>query len=64
MGTAISVHVACCGCGCLTGVDRRRMSTKYVNDDLNYTWQCDECFAVTQEYWADMWTDYWSMVFG
>lgn len=60
MGAQLSIHIACEGCGCLIGVTRKRMSTAYVHEDLNYTWQCDECFAVTEEYWADMWDCYWS----
>lgn len=39
---------------------RRRMSTAYVEEEANYCVECKECFIETQEYWADMWRDYYS----
>jgi hypothetical protein len=48
----------CCRCTC-RGATRQRMSTAYVNDESNYTVQCDECMVETEDYWADMWSEYY-----
>ena len=40
-------------------VERRRMNTRYVNDEQNWITECDECFEDTESYWADMWDDYY-----
>jgi len=35
------------------------MNTRYVNDDSNYNNFCDQCFEDSEDYWADMWSDYY-----
>jgi hypothetical protein len=41
------------------GVSRRRQSTRYVDDELNYIVCCPACFDDVEEYWDDMWSDYY-----
>lgn len=35
------------------------MSTAYVDEESNWTTQCDRCMEETQEYWADMRAEYY-----
>lgn len=48
----------CCCCGC-RGAHRQRMNTRYVNEESNWTVQCDLCMEETEDYWADMWSEYY-----
>jgi len=41
---------------------RRRRNTAYVNDEDNWVFQCDKCFKREQEYWKDMWHEYYSQI--
>jgi hypothetical protein len=36
------------------------MNTAYVNEEDNYTYACDPCFEEIEEYWAEMWAEYYS----
>jgi len=55
--------VKCQGCD-KEGAERRRQLTAYVDDESNYSTLCDECQDETDEYWKDMWNEYYSMVRG
>jgi len=48
----------CCGCK-RRGAKRMRMNTQYVNDESNYSNFCEDCFELSESYWADMWSDYY-----
>lgn len=39
---------------------RYAQNTRYVNDELNFMVLCDRCQEESNEYWAEMWSDYWS----
>ena len=41
---------------------RRRQNTAYFNDELNWTFLCDECMKQNNEYWNEVWSEYWSQV--
>lgn len=51
----------CCRCGC-RGATRQRMNTRYVDEERNWTIQCDQCMKQTQEEWADQWDEYYRSV--
>jgi hypothetical protein len=54
-------HQQCEKCDRRTGsVHRRRQNTSYNDPEMNFVVQCDECFALTEEYWAAMWADYYA----
>lgn len=36
----------------------RRTNTAYVEEQLNYVLECDECYAETEEHWEMMWRDF------
>lgn len=48
----------CVRCNC-RGAYRQRMMTAYNDEESNWTNQCDSCMEETQDYWADMWLDYY-----
>lgn len=52
----------CEHCGCKTRNGHRRQNTKFHDDSRNYLRLCDFCWDLNEEYWADMWSEYWSMV--
>lgn len=52
----------CRACNC-RGALRRRMSTAYNKDELNWTTECDNCFEHTEEYWKERWEDHWRSAF-
>ena len=54
-------QVLCCVV-CGSEAKRRRQSTAYVNDELNFVIACDDCFKEIEEYWMERWDDYWSSV--
>ena len=39
---------------------RRRQNTKYVEEESNWNTLCEDCQIKVDEYWADMWADYYS----
>lgn len=41
-------------------VQRRRQNTAYVKDESNYAVLCNHCQAEADEYWSDMWAEYYS----
>ena len=47
---------------CFRRGKRRRQNTSYYDDRLNWTFLCDECMEKNQEYWDDMWSEYYSQV--
>lgn len=36
----------------------RRQNTEYADDSKNWVTQCDECFAITQANWKELWSEY------
>ncbi|MOA31764.1 hypothetical protein D3C78_1529390 [compost metagenome] len=36
---------------------KRRTNTAYVEDELNFVTECDECFEETESYWEQMWKE-------
>jgi hypothetical protein len=40
-------------------VTRRRMNTQYVDEESNYITVCGDCYAEIEEYWAEMWEQYY-----
>lgn len=51
----------CRSCG-TRGATRLRMNTQYVQEELNYTVECNICFERTQDHWNDMWQEHWRNV--
>jgi hypothetical protein len=51
--------VKCEKCGIL-GAYLRRQNTQYLDDESNYITLCDPCQEENNEYWSDMWRDYYS----
>lgn len=50
----------CQGCGKEDEtVVRRRQSTAYAKDEMNWATLCPECHEINDEYWKDMWNDYY-----
>jgi hypothetical protein len=45
---------------CTSSVHRRRMNTSYVDDENNFTVQCDVCFEDSEQMWADQWAEYYA----
>ena len=41
---------------------KRRQRTAYYDDELNWVFMCDECMKYNNEYWNDMWNEYYSQV--
>lgn len=37
-----------------------RQNTAYTDEESNWVFLCDECHKYNDEYWADMWSNYWS----
>jgi hypothetical protein len=37
-----------------------RQNTAYIDEERNWTHLCSECQIVNDEYWSDMWSDYYS----
>jgi 3-deoxy-D-arabino-heptulosonate 7-phosphate (DAHP) synthase class II len=37
-----------------------RQNTAYVDDRRNFVIMCSDCFEMNQQYWEEMWRDYWS----
>lgn len=52
----------CDRCGTVWGVQHLRMNTMYHHDPSNWTDQCPSCMKDTDEYWRDMWADYYASV--
>jgi hypothetical protein len=40
----------------------RRQHTAYVNEASNWSFLCDPCQKEADEYWDDMWTEYYHSV--
>ena len=61
-GTQVGIKGPCDGFEgpCSEEGERYRQNTKYVNEDANYKVMCPKCREANDEYWADMWSDYWS----
>jgi hypothetical protein len=49
---------------CFRRGKRRRQYTAYVKDELNWVFMCDECARINDEYWQEMWQDYYNVVGG
>jgi hypothetical protein len=43
---------------------RRRQNTAYVDDERNWKVLCDKCQEDNDEYWNEMWKDYYDMLRG
>lgn len=49
-------RITCPKCGSSTcDVERRRMSTQYVDEESNYLISCISCFDEYEEHWAEQW---------
>ena len=48
----------CDRCGQL-GATRRRQNTAYNDDSMNWNTLCEDCQKNVDEYWADMWDEYY-----
>ena len=48
-----------CHAGCWRRGIKRRQSTAYGNDKLNWVVLCDECFGEQEAYWKERWDDYY-----
>ena len=42
--------------------ERYRMNTQYYNDEQNYAILCPECQKACDDYWADMWAEYYETI--
>lgn len=51
----------CPSCGD-PGATYNRQMTAYANDASNYAWACDPCQKDLNEYWDEMWRDYYAGV--
>lgn len=60
----LTVHpaVKCDHCNLLGG-ERYRQNTQYVEEDRNWVTLCPKCRKENDEYWSQMWSDYYSDVF-
>lgn len=45
-----------------TDATKNRQNTQYSNEERNWAILCPECQKSANEYWADRWADYYSMV--
>ena len=43
-----------------SGAKWRRQNTNYPTDSENWKFLCDDCQNLSDEYWKDMWDDYWA----
>lgn len=51
----------CEHCGCEDGtVKFRRQNTACIYEKSNWVVLCDECYRENEEYWAEMWDNYYS----
>lgn len=41
-------------------VKNRRLNTAYVDDELNFQCSCEKCYDASYDYYADLWSDYYS----
>ncbi len=41
-------------------VQRRRQNTSYADDESNFATLCNECQTEANEYWAELWAEYYS----
>lgn len=53
--------IRCEVCGA-PGAERRHQMTAYVNKESNYKTLCGDCQDEADEYWKDMWNEYYSIV--
>lgn len=37
-----------------------RQNTRYQNDRSNWVFLCEDCAKMNSEYWAEMWSEYYS----
>jgi hypothetical protein len=51
----------CQSCG-KEGAEKRRQSTAYVKDELNFAVLCLDCQEEAYKYWQDQWDEYYSQV--
>lgn len=40
--------------------EKQRQNTRYVDDERNWVTLCPKCMKDNEEYWQDMWDDYYS----
>lgn len=53
----------CPACGKIKlSIKTVRQNTAYVDDFKNYFRGCEDCREQNDEYWAEMWNDYYGMV--
>ena len=44
------------------GAKKRRQNTNYPNDESNFAILCDDCQKDADEYWREMWDEYYKEV--
>lgn len=44
---------------CFNKGERRRQSTMYNKEELNWVFLCDRCNKVNEEHWEERWADYY-----
>lgn len=56
----------CQSCDTPLNVSRRRQNTQYVfegeegsSEDPNYVTLCNDCHVINDDYWEDMWQEYY-----
>ena len=55
-----SEPLECMMCGSTKDVEHYRQNTKYVDEDLNWVNYCPKCRKINDQYWYDMWSEYYS----
>ena len=57
----LSWRCPCCGRVSFT-IKNRRMSCRYVEEERNWLYSCNDCYEEEQSHWREMWDDYYSCV--
>lgn len=42
------------------GLNKRRMSTLYCDEESNWMESCEYCFEQMEDYWRERWADYYA----
>lgn len=58
-------HISYCDCACKgysLNVERRRLNTAYVDDELNYITCCIFCYITAYKQYEELWKDYYASI--
>jgi hypothetical protein len=58
---AVMIELPCSCCGDYPALYGHQ-HTAYVEKRFNYVTLCDDCWEENNEYWREMWNEYYSMV--